>query len=80
MSSVLDCGHALVGGRKIVQLTCKNSGGDGQFCVLRKSSWPSTTFQVIRGKIYPKMSDLIQRFMKVSKAVVSISQTFAGSI
>lgn len=45
LSSVLDCGHALVGGRKIVQLTCKNSGGDGQFCVLRKSSWPSTTFQ-----------------------------------
>ncbi|XP_074623643.1 deleted in lung and esophageal cancer protein 1-like isoform X1 [Acropora palmata] len=42
LSPVLDCGHALVGGKKIVQLNCENSGGDGQFCIMKKSSWPST--------------------------------------
>ena len=46
MSPVLDCGHALVGGKKVVQLNCENSGGDGQFCIMKKSSWPSTKVEV----------------------------------
>ena len=46
VSPVLDCGHTLVGGRKVVQLVCENKGGDGKFCIMRKSHWPSTTFQV----------------------------------
>ena len=46
VSPVLDCGHTLVGGKKVVQLTCENRGGDGKFCIMRKSCWPSTTFQV----------------------------------
>ena len=46
VSPVLDCGHTLVGGKKVVQMMCENRGGDGKFCVMRKSSWPSTTFQV----------------------------------
>ena len=47
VSPVLDCGHTLVGGRKVVQLVCENKGGDGKFCIMRKSHWPSTTFQVL---------------------------------
>lgn len=46
VSPVLDCGHTLVGGRKVVQLVCENKGGDGKFCIMRKSHWPTTTFQV----------------------------------
>ena len=46
VSTVLDCGHTLVGGKKVVQLVCENKGGDGKFCVMRKSCWPSTTFEV----------------------------------
>ena len=46
VSPMLDCGHALVGGKKVVQLNCENSGGDGQFCLMKKSSWPSTKVEV----------------------------------
>ena len=46
VSPVLDCGHTLVGGKKVVRLTCENRGGDGKFCIMRKSCWPTTTFQV----------------------------------
>ncbi|XP_078378630.1 deleted in lung and esophageal cancer protein 1-like isoform X2 [Oculina patagonica] len=45
LSPVLDCGHTLVGGQKVVQMVCENKGGDGKFCIMRKSCWPSTTFE-----------------------------------
>ncbi|XP_073236262.1 deleted in lung and esophageal cancer protein 1-like isoform X3 [Porites lutea] len=45
LSPVLDCGHTLVGGKKVVHLTCENRGGEGKFCIMRKSCWPTTTFQ-----------------------------------
>lgn len=46
VSPVLDCGHTLVGGKKVVHLTCENRGGDGKFCIMRKSCWPTASFQV----------------------------------
>ena len=64
VSPVLDCGHTLVGGRKVVQLVCENKGGDGKFCIMRKSHWPSTTFQVwcvkcsLTSNVYCKASSM----------------------
>lgn len=46
MSPILDCGHTLVGGKKVVQVVCENKGGDGKFCIMRKSCWPTTSFEV----------------------------------
>lgn len=45
MTNILNCGHTLVGGTKVVHFTCTNSGGDGQFCVMSKDTWPTTDFQ-----------------------------------
>ncbi|XP_031565846.1 deleted in lung and esophageal cancer protein 1-like [Actinia tenebrosa] len=42
LSSVLDCGHTLVGGKKTVHFTCTNQGGEGQFFLMSKSDWPTT--------------------------------------
>ena len=46
VSPILDCGHTLVGGKKVFQVVCENKGGDGKFCIMRKSCWPTTSFEV----------------------------------
>ena len=46
VTNTLSCGHTLVGGTKVVNFTCTNTGGDGQFCVMGKDKWPTTDFKV----------------------------------
>ena len=55
VSSVLDCGHCLVGGKKIIKLTCQNNGGDGRFCIMDKANWPTVSFPVRTVCIHKKM-------------------------
>ncbi|KAK3726413.1 hypothetical protein QZH41_019666, partial [Actinostola sp. cb2023] len=45
LTGILSCGHTLVGGTKVVHFTCTNMGGDGQFCVMSKDTWPMTDFK-----------------------------------
>ncbi|XP_065830751.1 deleted in lung and esophageal cancer protein 1-like [Oscarella lobularis] len=40
----LDCGYCLVGGRKIVEIECCNTGGKGKFRVLPGTASPSDEF------------------------------------
>ncbi|XP_048580368.1 deleted in lung and esophageal cancer protein 1 isoform X2 [Nematostella vectensis] len=41
----LRCGHCLVGGYKAVRMYCTNSGGDGRFCLIPKTQWPTASFK-----------------------------------
>ncbi|KAJ8276984.1 hypothetical protein GJAV_G00070110 [Gymnothorax javanicus] len=45
---VLDCGHCLVGGVKIVEFLCRNDGlSDGTFCIMPKRLWPASNLRSV---------------------------------
>ncbi|XP_022081791.1 deleted in lung and esophageal cancer protein 1-like [Acanthaster planci] len=45
LSSDVECGHCLVGGKRTVQFLVKNEGGSGRFCLMPRESWPTTNFK-----------------------------------
>ncbi|KAI8513172.1 Deleted in lung and esophageal cancer protein 1, partial [Branchiostoma belcheri] len=47
LPSVLDCGHCLVGGCRVVQFLCRNDGGPGRFCLMPKNLWPTANYRSI---------------------------------
>ncbi|CAH1233881.1 DLEC1 [Branchiostoma lanceolatum] len=47
LPSVLDCGHCLVGGCRVVQFLCRNEGGPGRFCLMPKKNWPTANYRSI---------------------------------
>eukprot|EP00058_Branchiostoma_floridae_P005202 XP_002590690.1 hypothetical protein BRAFLDRAFT_125551 [Branchiostoma floridae] len=47
LPSVLDCGHCLVGGCRVVQFLCRNDGGPGRFCLMPKKNWPTANYRSI---------------------------------
>lgn len=47
LSETMQCGHCLVGGIKLTRLPIKNLGGNGRFCLMKKSSWPASNFKTV---------------------------------
>ena len=46
VGSMIECGQALVGQIKVCRYIIENTGGEGRFAILPKSSWPATNFKV----------------------------------
>nr|CAB3238197.1 deleted in lung and esophageal cancer protein 1 [Phallusia mammillata] len=55
MADNIQCGFCLVGGVKATDLSIKNMGGNGRFCILRKTSWPASNFKTL---VNPSCLDL----------------------
>ncbi|XP_038149593.1 deleted in lung and esophageal cancer protein 1 [Cyprinodon tularosa] len=50
---VVDCGHCLVGGVKIVELRCQNVGlSPGDFCIIAKDQWPASNLRSLATTYY----------------------------
>ncbi|CAF0870034.1 unnamed protein product [Didymodactylos carnosus] len=47
LPAMVDCGHWLVGGRKVCQFKVRNDGGEGRFALVPASLWPSVSFKSI---------------------------------
>jgi hypothetical protein len=45
VGQTFDCGEALVGQMKVCRFIIENTGGEGRFVILPKSSWPTTNFK-----------------------------------
>ncbi|KAK3588190.1 hypothetical protein CHS0354_012251 [Potamilus streckersoni] len=45
LPATLDIGYSLVGGCQLAQFILKNEGGSGRFCIMPKTSWPTTSFK-----------------------------------
>lgn len=43
----LHCGQCLVGGTKVEEIVVKNKGGNGRFCILKKTTWPAANFKTV---------------------------------
>ncbi|XP_069130810.1 deleted in lung and esophageal cancer protein 1-like isoform X4 [Argopecten irradians] len=72
---VLDVGFCLVGGYHVVQFIVKNTGGNGRFCIMPRSSWPATNFKsVVRNG-----SVIIQPF-EVRPSVLELMKGESGVI
>lgn len=80
LSPILDCGHTLVGGKKVVQVVCENKGGDGKFCIIRKSCWPTTSFEWTLedpGSVFAEPFELKPAMFKLDAgAVTTLEITF----
>uniref|UniRef100_H2ZNY1 Deleted in lung and esophageal cancer protein 1 Ig-like domain-containing protein n=1 Tax=Ciona savignyi TaxID=51511 RepID=H2ZNY1_CIOSA len=51
----INCGFCLVGGVKVVDLPLKNVGGNGRFCIMKRTSWPAANFKTV---VNPSCLDL----------------------
>ncbi|XP_033743778.1 deleted in lung and esophageal cancer protein 1-like isoform X2 [Pecten maximus] len=72
---VLDVGYCLVGGCHVVQFIVRNTGGNGRFCIMPRSSWPATNFKsVVRNG-----SVLIQPF-EIRPSVLELMKGESGVI
>ncbi|CAM4955682.1 unnamed protein product [Rotaria socialis] len=47
LSSLVDCGYWLVGGRKMCEFKVRNDGGEGRFAIVPASSWPAINFKTV---------------------------------
>ena len=56
---MIGVGQCLVGGAKVGQFIVKNEGGEGKFCVMAKSTWPSSSFKVCLIKSYKGCKEIL---------------------
>jgi len=45
LSDTFDCGHCLIGGRKVIEFSCTNIGGEGRFCIIPTHKWRNLTYK-----------------------------------